>query len=76
MQALEIYLEDWQQEAFAELARKHGVGLETYIQWVLNERLSSHICKTLEQLFSDTHTHWNDYPNNTIEERLKNLFEQ
>lgn len=76
MQALEIHLEDWQQEALAELARARGVGLETYIQSLVNERLSTHICKTLEHLFSGTQARWDCSPCETIEERLKRLFEE
>lgn len=76
MQALEIHLEDWQQEALAELARARGVGLETYIQSLVNERLSTHISNTLEHLFSGTQTRWDCCPSDTIEGRLKQLFEE
>ena len=77
MQNLSIQLEDWQQAALREMARSRGIEIETLARSILNERLIERIHTSFDDLLaSEPLLLTADIPPaDTIEQRLRRLFE-
>lgn len=78
MRQIHIQLEDWQQEALEEMAQARGVAVETLAQSLLTERLTERIHRAFDDLLSNRPIRPapEDPPADTIERRLRRLFEE
>lgn len=75
---LQLYLEDWQQAALLEMAQTRGMALEAMAQALLTERLSERSAagRGAEHRSRKRAPRWqNSFTRDTLETRLKTLFE-
>ncbi len=75
MALLRIDLDDWQQATLAAMARARGVGLETMAQRLLRERLVESIRRACEELVPDLNLACPPPVPDTIEQRLRLIFD-
>ena len=75
MQNLSIELEDWQQAALNDLARSRGVEAERMAHSILNERLIERIHTSFDDLVASEFAGEGALSTDSIERRLKRLFD-
>ncbi len=78
MHQVNIDLEDWQQEALVEMARTRGIGLETMARTLISEKLVQRIHTAFDDLLSSSAPNRfpTDIPSDSIEQRLRKLFDE
>ena len=75
---MNITLEDWQQEALAEMARNRGVAAETIARSLLADQIVQQIHTSFDELMYSTAPNRfpSDVSSDAIEFRLRKLFDE